>query len=385
MSSGVDDVGRWYGWSRYGDLYYRSCCGGRSVAVWYTERSLQCLALFFIIAGTALLWVIVFPHIVKERFGWGVALYIVDVLVVISIFASTLAATLMDPGIFPRVAESDVFPGDADSLYKATAMPLNGSFNMKWCNSCQFHRPPRATHCRQIDCCVEEFDHHCPWISNTVGRRNYRHFLVFLTTMSVHLIMGFGVSVAVVVMVYRNCNESEAQCSFTDDEHIVVFVSSIVAAVLSAMWSLFVLTLWGFHFVLIVQMSTTNEYYKRSHPNYVDSGSILENMQRILFRPVPPSFLGGERFDEAVRKQWEQCQVKDRQGGVIGEDTCLEAVCKQHQILDSHDDIIDDASDRENNGNDGGDDADADTRPTTIEMTNMQDLSKLPLNATGLH
>ena len=109
----------------------------------------------------------------------------------------------VDPGIIPATYWSIYVKMGIPKKYteirfkdERVCYPLvNGQYGMrlKFCESCNVFRPPRAAHCNDCNNCVAGFDHHCHWLSKCVGRGNYGYFVWFLIFFC--LDCGFGVSV----------------------------------------------------------------------------------------------------------------------------------------------------------------------------------------------
>ena len=62
------------------------------------------------------------------------------------------------------------------------------------CKKCIAPKPPRTHHCSVCNTCILNMDHHCPWLNNSVGHHNHRHFFLYMVfmVMGCAFIMTFG-------------------------------------------------------------------------------------------------------------------------------------------------------------------------------------------------
>ncbi|PFH51750.1 hypothetical protein AMATHDRAFT_141977 [Amanita thiersii Skay4041] len=120
------------------------------------------------------------------------AVAIIGAYLALIVISSMLATAFSDPGILPRDLDPDPpYPADGEMR-----VPLprdlrvrNDSVRVKYCPTCKTYRPPRASHCKMCDNCVDGCDHHCQWVNNCVGRRNYTTFIVLLMSAVLTLVL----------------------------------------------------------------------------------------------------------------------------------------------------------------------------------------------------
>ncbi|GAA5894638.1 hypothetical protein JCM8208_006032 [Rhodotorula glutinis] len=129
--------------------------------------------------------------------GKGKAGVLVFVYVVLVMWTSMLKTAFSDPGILPRNldpspprkwvlrstsggGEGSASDGEWQVEAKWIRVKDGGVVASKWCETCKTYRPPRTSHCRLCDNCVERTDHHCAFLNACIGQRNYLSFIAFL-------------------------------------------------------------------------------------------------------------------------------------------------------------------------------------------------------------
>ncbi|CAM4614392.1 unnamed protein product [Leuciscus chuanchicus] len=260
------------------------CCDGRVMMA--RQKGVFYLTLFLIIGTCSLFFAFECPYLAVHL---SPAIPVFAVLLFVFVMAMLLRTSFSDPGVLPRAlpeeanfiemeieaANGNVLAGQRPPPRIKNVQINNQIVKLKYCYTCKIFRPPRASHCSICDNCVDRFDHHCPWVGNCVGKRNYRYFYLFTLSLSLLTIYIFAFDIVHVVL--RSVD------------------SGFVLVCFFTLWSVVGLT--GFHTYLISLNQTTNEDIKGSWSgknrvqNPYSHKNIFKNCCEVLCGPAYPSVL----------------------------------------------------------------------------------------------
>lgn len=82
--------------------------------------------------------------------------------------------TVCDPVDPLAFSEANPFQGNESTEEAAVGTDIHASMSCNVCGGVQ----EKSKHCRSCNKCVSVFDHHCLWINNCVGEKNYRSVLL---------------------------------------------------------------------------------------------------------------------------------------------------------------------------------------------------------------
>lgn len=233
------------------------------------------------------------------------AIPVIGGLLFLFVMSALLRTSFSDPGVIPRATPDEAaytekqieVPNSANSpTYRPPPrtkeiLVRGQSVKLKYCFTCKIFRPPRASHCSLCDNCVERFDHHCPWVGNCVGKRNYRYFYMFIVSLAFLCVFIFACAVTHLILLTKEDHPFLEAVKESPPSVIVGVVCFF------SVWS--VLGLAGFHTYLTTSNQTTNEDIKGSFSskrgqesfNPYSQGNVCSNCFYVLCGPVPPSLI----------------------------------------------------------------------------------------------
>ena len=182
-------------------------------------------------------------------------------------------------------------------------------FKVKFCQTCHIFRGPGVSHCKKCNNCVENFDHHCPWLGNCIGKNNYFYFFIFLIFCNIFVLSNLFISIGLVI--YRGKFSKKKALK---DKFVEIFKKEyypLILAVFSFGNCGFVTILFCYHLYFISKNMTTYANIKLSeifalYGNPFTRGTCKKNVKEKIIR----KHLKKINFEEIIKNDNIQEKIK---------------------------------------------------------------------------
>ncbi|CAD8140432.1 unnamed protein product [Paramecium pentaurelia] len=148
----------------------------------------------------------------------------------------------------------------------------------QFCEVCIAYVKEQTKHCGYCNRCCEGFDHHCYWINNCIGRKNYKQFIGMI--ISTFLFLLYSIIVNARVINQYNKQELQTVEIYSDKQELILIIITIIFLIIEIIGSLFLLQLIVFHAYIYKKGITTFEYIIDSRNRQVQytNPSIIKNI-----------------------------------------------------------------------------------------------------------
>lgn len=256
------------------------------------------LSIFLIVAPVVIFCVYVASKLLDE-FDHHLGILVMAIAIVFTIYVVTLLLVTSgrDPGIIPRnthppepeVMEQSIEGGAGQTpqlrLPRIKEVMVNGlTVKVKYCDTCMLYRPPRCSHCSICDNCVQRFDHHCPWVGQCIGLRNYRFFFMFVSSATLLCIYVFAFCWVYVIKIKNSEDTSIWGALIKTPASIVLIIYTFICV-----WFVGGLTVFHLYLISTNQSTYENFRYRYDRTENPYNRGVIENFKEVFWYSIPPS------------------------------------------------------------------------------------------------
>ncbi|KAG5525318.1 hypothetical protein RHGRI_031860 [Rhododendron griersonianum] len=249
----------------------------------------------------------------------GYAVLVAPIIFTIFVLGLLFLTSVRDPGIVPRNSHPPEEEFTAQSIEvggrrtpslqfpRTKEVMVNGiTVRVKYCDTCMLYRPPRCSHCSICNNCVERFDHHCPWVGQCVGLRNYRFFFCFVSSSTLLCIYVFSMSAFYIKVLMDDHQGTVWEAMKKSPASVILMAFSFIS-----LW--FVGGLTSFHLYLISTNQTTYENFRYRSDNRINvyDRGCLSNFLEVFCTAIKPS---RNNFRSFVREEIQRPHLPSIRG-----------------------------------------------------------------------
>ena len=169
------------------DISKKTCCSNKNMILFIVLHLLIILLVFFILL----------PYFDNNAFS------IIYVSVSVCVFILYTILSCSNPGRIVNREYRDILD-----------VVESGQEAEEFCPMCLVKNKFRSKHCLICQICVDEFDHHCFWVGNCIGKNNYTLFFIFLIFILANTLYNIGVNIFYLITEIKNEETEKGNTAF---------------------------------------------------------------------------------------------------------------------------------------------------------------------------